>query len=281
MEELTMLCSVCESNKANQFTGALLKSDDVICYSCIKKLGISALNYSYKKIFRNYTAEDLKKLIQHNAKLNYKNELSKLSFRKKEQKSNYLNTKQVFLDHKSRISGKMHADFVDKKVLFEKSLTTPSLIINFDDVISYTPTVYGHSVSKHHRGARGITGGLIAGPIGAIVGASTGGKDYDAINDVHITINFKDGSSRVLKYVTTEYKSDSLILKSLIKDYHDGISILDAIIAENSQAVINVADAHNSQPINTDELSKLKSLLDDGIITQEEFEAKKKQILGI
>lgn len=32
---------------------------------------------------------------------------------------------------------------------------------------------------------------------------------------------------------------------------------------------------------NTDELRKLKSLFDDGIITQEEFETKKKQLLGI
>ncbi len=45
-----MLCSVCESNKANEFTGALLKNGDIICYSCIKKLGLSALNYSYGKL---------------------------------------------------------------------------------------------------------------------------------------------------------------------------------------------------------------------------------------
>ena len=32
---------------------------------------------------------------------------------------------------------------------------------------------------------------------------------------------------------------------------------------------------------NADELKKYKKLLDDGIISQEEFDAKKKQILGI
>ena len=32
---------------------------------------------------------------------------------------------------------------------------------------------------------------------------------------------------------------------------------------------------------NADELAKFKSLLDSGIITQEEFEAKKKQLLGL
>ncbi|MBO4403956.1 MAG: SHOCT domain-containing protein [Treponema sp.] len=33
--------------------------------------------------------------------------------------------------------------------------------------------------------------------------------------------------------------------------------------------------------INADELVKLKKLLDDGIITQEDFDAKKKELLGL
>ena len=33
--------------------------------------------------------------------------------------------------------------------------------------------------------------------------------------------------------------------------------------------------------VNYDEISKLKQLLDNGIITQEEFDTKKKQLLGL
>ena len=36
-----------------------------------------------------------------------------------------------------------------------------------------------------------------------------------------------------------------------------------------------------AQQSNADELKKYKELLDNGIITQEEFDAKKKQILGL
>ena len=36
-----------------------------------------------------------------------------------------------------------------------------------------------------------------------------------------------------------------------------------------------------SETSNADELRKFKGLLDDGIINKEEFEAKKKQILGL
>jgi len=42
--------------------------------------------------------------------------------------------------------------------------------------------------------------------------------------------------------------------------------------------VTNFDEPHYS---NLDELPKLKKLLDDGIITQEEFELKKKQLLGL
>lgn len=37
----------------------------------------------------------------------------------------------------------------------------------------------------------------------------------------------------------------------------------------------------NANADSSDQLRKLKSLLDDGVITQSEYEAKKKQILGI
>lgn len=39
--------------------------------------------------------------------------------------------------------------------------------------------------------------------------------------------------------------------------------------------------ASNNQTTNADELKKYKELLDDGVISQEEFDAKKKQLLGV
>jgi predicted Zn-dependent peptidase len=46
---------------------------------------------------------------------------------------------------------------------------------------------------------------------------------------------------------------------------------------------IDAAHQHNSTTpaSNADELKKFKELLDAGVITQEEFDAKKKQLLGL
>lgn len=48
----------------------------------------------------------------------------------------------------------------------------------------------------------------------------------------------------------------------------------------NQHKAENVMNSNNSSD-NAEKLRQLKSLLDDGILTQEEFDAKKKQILGI
>lgn len=48
------------------------------------------------------------------------------------------------------------------------------------------------------------------------------------------------------------------------------------------QALIGSLDSKESaHSDNTDQLRKLKGLLDDGILTQDEFDAKKKQLLGL
>lgn len=55
------------------------------------------------------------------------------------------------------------------------------------------------------------------------------------------------------------------------------------IMAKIQETQSNIINVRNTNSTNTDydDLRKLKSLFDDGIITEEEFAAKKKQILDI
>ena len=57
-----------------------------------------------------------------------------------------------------------------------------------------------------------------------------------------------------------------------------GTVIREAFEAYKNNDTVKVTGATNSS---TDEILKFKKLLDEGIITQEEFDAKKKQILGL
>ena len=67
----------------------------------------------------------------------------------------------------------------------------------------------------------------------------------------------------------------------LIKNYVEIGEVLAKKINErqvNTQAEAKPTASANN---NLDDLLKLKSLLDSGVITQEEFDAKKKQLLGL
>ena len=44
---------------------------------------------------------------------------------------------------------------------------------------------------------------------------------------------------------------------------------------------MNALKRENSSESSADQIKKYKELLDDGIISQEEFDAKKKQLLGL
>lgn len=61
-------------------------------------------------------------------------------------------------------------------------------------------------------------------------------------------------------------------------DIHSEISKLLLLRQEKKEVVKPVTEA---TPGNADELKKYKDLLDSGVITQEEFDTKKKQLLGL
>ena len=68
---------------------------------------------------------------------------------------------------------------------------------------------------------------------------------------------------------------------SLIKNHAEIASVLAAKINERQESTLTETKPTVAQCDASEELVKLKSLLDTGIITQEEFDAKKKQLLGL
>lgn len=78
--------------------------------------------------------------------------------------------------------------------------------------------------------------------------------------------------------------SSGLTKFTLIGNYAEIGEVLAKLINDrqaNTQATTNESPAQSAQSNSMDDLVKLKSLLDNGIITQEEFDAKKKEILGL
>lgn len=69
---------------------------------------------------------------------------------------------------------------------------------------------------------------------------------------------------------------------SMIENYKDIENILQTLINERqANTEMSVSRASTKSSDKFDDLKKFKQLLDNGIITQEEFEAKKKQLLNL
>ena len=75
--------------------------------------------------------------------------------------------------------------------------------------------------------------------------------------------------------------SSGAIKFAMMKNRNDIHEIMSKLLVERQNKTAQVTEKPASVGSNADELRKYKDLLDAGVITQEEFEAKKKQILGL
>lgn len=108
---------------------------------------------------------------------------------------------------------------------------------------------------------RAIIGGVLAGSTGAVIGAVTAKKTTtgNTVSTEHFHVHLRFSSNPDKDYWIYLKNSNEVNL------------LLRHISHENAP--------ETSDP--TEELRKYKSLLDDGIITQQDFEAKKKQLLKL
>lgn len=174
------------------------------------------------------------------------------------------------------VAGILHIDETNKKWYIGEELHDCRHIYNYSDVEDVY-TLKGdrviRSVSSGHKSGgitRSIIGGAIAGSTGAVIGA--------------LTANSK------ITYSTTE--SQTIYVNVFVAGSEDPISLScpNEMIADNAlnafSRMIKKTTAPSSAIIpksdsTADEIRKFKELLDDGIITQEEFNVKKKQLLGL
>ncbi len=145
--------------------------------------------------------------------------------------------------------------------------------IIYDDIIyyektgdiQYTSNISGKGGGYNLKGA--VIGGLIAGSAGAVIG-SRNKTEIKTITEVH------DSSETIIYYRSNgEINSYRLSGYELYKYCKKMIPEKDLIFVANSPSEKSIDP--------TEEIRKYKKLLDDGIISEEEFSIKKKQLLDL
>ena len=80
---------------------------------------------------------------------------------------------------------------------------------------------------------------------------------------------------------TEAVESGSFEYKQLIENAQKAMWILDEIIQKNYPETVVQEQSVQAQSLSAaDEIRKFKGLMDEGIITKDEFEMKKKDLLG-
>jgi len=155
-----------------------------------------------------------------------------------------------------------------------------SSVHNLNDIINYELIEDGTSVIKGGIGSAMI-GGAFLGMPGALLGGMTGQrKIIDKCTSLKITVNNLSAPTEYIEFISGSINKNSSFYKMYLDQAREIISSLEIICKENEK---DDHQAQESMPVKdeTEEIRKYKQLLDDGIITTEEFEAKKKQILNL
>lgn len=156
------------------------------------------------------------------------------------------------------------------------------IIYSFDEIIGFELLEDGDSITKGGTG-RAVAGGLLFGVGGAIVGGATGKRKTKSTCtrlQIKITINNISNPNVFVNLITVETKKASMLYKSAYTSAQNIMSVLQ-VICENNSKEQEIAQQPIQGNSSADEIMKFKQLLDQGIITQEEFETKKKQLLNL
>ncbi len=151
--------------------------------------------------------------------------------------------------------------------------------INYTDILSFELQENTKTVITSNSGLSNILSNqfLFGEDTGAIVASNMASKEIrKLIQSLRIEINLKSISEEPIHI---EFINNSLMLKYSIAKAEE---IVNALARIQNKAMEMDDNPYSSDLSNSaDEIRKYKALLDDGIITANEYEAKKKQLLNI
>lgn len=256
-------CVLCGA-EVGSLSRTKLNDGTFLCSSCIVKTGINQV-FSANRL-KELNVEGIKKRIEYHEK-DVKENLERISMFN----GTYKVGGYIWFDDN-------HKWFVFPKGAFGSSINN-SYVFKYDEIIDYEVLEDGVSITKGGLG-KALIGGALFGLAGAIVGG-TSKRTKEICNKLEIKVTTRNPDNPVvyLNLINTEFKKNGLVYKQASKSVQDILSKFQIVIDElerekgiAKEAVSNVSVA--------DEIKKFKELLDIGAITQEEFDTKKKELLG-
>lgn len=240
-----------------------LNNETFLCSNCVAKTGIS----------QGFGIDNLKGLSLDGIK-------ERIEYHEKDMKENLERITNFNPSYK--VGGYIWFDDSHKWFVFPKGTFNSKInncyIFKYEEILDFEVLEDGTSVTKGGLG-KALVGGAVFGLAGAIAGGtSKKTKQVCTKLQLKVTTRSVDNPIVYLDLINTEFKKNSFVYKEATKSVQDILSkfqiIMDQLEQEN-----NITPASSNSV--ADEIKKFKELLDMGAITQEEFDAKKKELLDI
>ena len=187
------------------------------------------------------------------------------------------NQTKIIVDNKEK-----NIQFVIQKIKTRK--------FDFGEILKYEVNENGDSVVKGTAG-KALVGGLFFGIGGAFLGSQTSRKIKSKCSDlrVFIYLNDIDFPSIEIPIITSETSKNTEYYTSRVSLAKEICALLEFAINQKDLATYKESEEENEEVEKTLEdkksdkqkLKELKEMLEEGLISEKDFEKKKKQILGL
>lgn len=132
-------------------------------------------------------------------------------------------------------------------------------------------------------------GTVLFGSAGMVAGAIIGnGKEQEFADNLNLAIMLKGKTTIRVKLLSKRIKKNSAKYQQAVDSIELIVTRLNPIIRENiseeevvSENICEKKQTENTRQSTVDDIREFKALLDEGIITTEEFDQKKKELLGL
>lgn len=244
-------CDICNTRTGTPENKKHKTQDGIICHDCFQKAG-----YQFGMVCFADTSESIRQAIENRKTIQETFQACK-------------DTVAAFQPTRS-VGGRLFINDDTNEWYVQDSFYMPSvrtfsdLLESWVDVDRTQTTV---TTTKKSGVGRAVVGSLIAGPTGALVGAVTGKEKGQMQTELmeEVTVGYRVRDTAFPLFISGISGGQANNIKAALDEMMNG--------GRPTTSATSMSAA--------DELRKYKSLLDDNIITQGEFEAKKKQLLGL
>ncbi|MGL4645363.1 MAG: hypothetical protein ACRCVH_13640 [Vagococcus fluvialis] len=154
------------------------------------------------------------------------------------------------------------------KTNFSQFSSKPKDYVKYEDILDINIVNDNDIIKKSGAGAA-ATGALLFGPVGLVAGGLTRGKKKKEVTEkLHINLILKNGTVKTIYFINSKTKHNSIVYKAIYPEFLSAGSKFEEVINNN--------DSKNDIK---QELIDLKELLDLNVISQEDFDKRKLEIL--